>query len=267
MVILGPVNWYDRAELYDIAFSWDPGPERDFIFGASERWGIPRPARIFEPMCGSGRLLRTLRVPFAVGLDLNARMAHYASATGRIVRGDAAFCPFAPESFDLAYNLIDSFRHLISEEQAANHLAAVGRLLRPGGVYLLGFDLFGDSAADVYRDQGDFCRGATRVSWAVRTLGDADPVSRLETMHVVLDVTRNGEEERIESFQPLRTYSRRQFLELLDRAGTFEIAATCDRDYRVDRTVPFGEAQGSTVCVLRKRRGRGVGEAPVQRAR
>jgi len=255
MVSVGAVNWYDRPEIYDIAFSWDPGSERDFILSASERWGIPRPGRVLEPMCGSGRLLRTLPVPFAVGTDINPNMVRYAATACRVVRADAATCPFAPGSFDLAYNLIDSFRHLLTEQQAEGHLVAVAHLLRPGALYLLGFDLFGDGAADVSRDRGSFARGDVRVSWEVQTLGDADPVSRVETMHVVLDVTRPGapERERVESFQPLRTYARREFGDLLDRLGAFDVAAICDRQYDLGHTIRPADAYGSVVYVLRRR--------------
>ena len=78
------MDWYARAEDYDLWFSWDPGPEREFVLGASERWGIASPDRIFEPMCGPGRLLRAMPGR-AVGLDLQPAMARVAARTNPVV--------------------------------------------------------------------------------------------------------------------------------------------------------------------------------------
>ena len=54
------MNWYDEALYYDVLCGWDPGTEREFVLGASERWGIAQPRRILEPFCGTGRLLRCI---------------------------------------------------------------------------------------------------------------------------------------------------------------------------------------------------------------
>ena len=243
------MEWYARAEDYDLWFSWDPRAERDFVLGASERWGIVKPRRIFEPMCGPGRLLRAMP-GWTVGLDLQPAMARIAGRTHPAVVGDASHLPFRAGSFDLAFNLIDSFRHLRSEDAAARHLRGVARALRPGGVYVLGLEINGDIPGDVARDEWECVRDGEAVRGFVEGLGDADPKSRQETMRVVYE--RAGAER--EFFHTMRTYTRRQFEDLIDDEGSFEIAAIADRGLDLDRPLELSEIAGSAVVVLRKER-------------
>ncbi|MHC4955300.1 MAG: class I SAM-dependent methyltransferase [Planctomycetota bacterium] len=241
------MEWYERAEDYDIWFSWDPSKERDFVLGASERHGIAEPRRILEPMCGPGRLLRAMP-GWAVGLDLFPAMVRIAARTNPVVRADAARFAFRPGAFDLAYNLIDSFRHLRSDEAASAHLRCVADALRPGAVYVLGIEINGDIPGDVARDEWETERDGVRVSGFVEGLGDADPVSRQETMRVVYE--RDG--IRREFFHTMRTYTRRQIEDLVDEEGSFEIAAVTDRHLDLDHPLELSEIAGSAVLVLSK---------------
>jgi len=244
------VNWYDRAEIYDILFGWDPRAEVEFILGASASWGIASPCRVLEPLCGSGRLLRPL--PGSVGFDLNPSMLRWAARESRVFRADAARFAVREASFDLAHCLIDSFRHLLTEEDARSHLRAVGLALRPGAVYVLGLDVTGDLEGDASVEEWTMERGGTRVEGYVTALGDADPDARLETGQFRMDVYRGGRYERIESFQPLRVYSRRQVEDLVAGEGSFEIAAIFDRRYDLSDPLELDDIAGSAVLVLRR---------------
>jgi SAM-dependent methyltransferase len=248
------VNWYDRAEAYDILCGWDPAQERDFVLAASARYGVPEPRRILEPFCGSGRLLRAMP-GVAVGLDRNPFMVRYARGRGsRVFLADAGAFAVREGSFDLAYCLIDSFRHLLREEEARNHLRAVARALVPGGVYVLGFEITGDlPTGDVSREEWWLERAGTRVDGDVRCLGDGDPVSRVETMFVKLKIRHGKRRERIESIQPLRLYARADVLSLLEAVGLFDLVAVFDRRYLLDRPKPLATVTGSAVLVLRAR--------------
>jgi hypothetical protein len=244
------VNWYDRAELYDILFGWDPKAEVEFLLGASASWGIASPRRVLEPFCGSGRLLRPL--PGSVGFDINPGMVRWAARKSRVFRADAARFAVRPESFDLAHCLIDSFRHLLTEEAARSHLRAVARALAPGAVYVLGFEVSGDLERDVSVEEWTAERDGVRIEGYVTGLGDADPDTRVETGHFRMDVYRGGRYERIESFLPLRVYSRRQVEDLIDLEGSFEIAAAFDRSYDLAHPVEVDEIAGSAVFVLKR---------------
>jgi hypothetical protein len=244
------VNWYDRAELYDLLFSWDPGVEVEFLLGASASWGIASPRRVLEPFCGSGRLLRPL--PGSVGFDINPHMVRWAAKESRVFRADAARFAVRSESFDLAHCLIDSFRHLLTEEAARSHLRSVARALCPGAVYVLGLEVTGGLPHDVSVDEWTAERDGIRVEGYTTCLGDADSDTRIETGHFRMDVYRGGRHERIESFLPMRVYSRRQFEDLVDSTGSFEIAAAFDRSYDLARPVELDEIAGSAVFVLKR---------------
>ena len=245
------MEWYDRAEIYDILCGWDPAQERDFVLGASERYGVGAPRRILEPFCGSGRLLRVMP-GFAVGLDRNPHMVRYARERGaRVFLADAARFAVREGSFDLAFCLIDSFRHLQSEDAACAHLRGVARALAPGGVYVLGFDVTGDVSCDVSGDEWACERRGVRVAADVRCLGDR--AGRIETMRVRIEIRRDGRSEHIDDFQPMRVYSWADVRSLLG-AGPFEVAGVFGRDYDLRRPLSDPES-GSAVLVLRNRRG------------
>ena len=236
------MDWYDRADLYDRLFAGDVSAERDFVLGASERWGLPAPRRILEPFCGSGRLLRAMPGS-AIGFDANPHMVRFAAARAPVFRADAGRFALRENSFDLAYALVDSFRYLRSGEEAARHLAAMGRALRPGAVYVLGFELEGDVSKDAWERDG--------VRVEVGMLGDADPATRIESMRARLW----ADGRMIETIAPMRTYSARQVEDLVDREGSFEIAAAFD--YRADlaRPVELEEVEGSLLLVLQSAAG------------
>lgn len=235
------MDWYDRVELYERLFSWDPSVERAFILGASARWGIARPRRILEPFCGPGRLLRAMPGT-CIGFDKNPNMVRFAQKDCRVFRADAGRFATAPASFDLAYCLVDSFRYLLDEASARRHLASVAAALRPGAVYVLGFELEGDLSVDVLEHRG--------VEARIGMLGDADPATRIETLRVRL----RADGEAIESFAPMRTYSAQQVEELIDDQGSFEVAAAFGPGYDLSRTVELPEVDGSLLLVLQRAR-------------
>jgi SAM-dependent methyltransferase len=241
------VDWYERAQEYDIWFSWDPTTERDFVLGASHRWGIEDPRRILEPMCGPGRLLRAMP-GWAVGLDISGEMVRHAAQTNSVFRADAAQFGVKADSFDLAFNLIDSFRHLHTEQAARDHLRCTARALRPGAVYVLGLEINGDLPADTHRDEWEIERDGHSIKGFVEGLGDADAEARTETMRIYYEFDGSPREH----FNIMRTYTRRQLEDLIDDEGSFEVAAVFDRHYDLSNPIELSEVAGSAVLVLRK---------------
>jgi SAM-dependent methyltransferase len=240
------VEWYARAEDYDLWYSWDPAKERDFVLGASERWGIREPRRFFEPMCGSGRLLRTMP-GWCVGLDREPAMLQIAGRTNPVVRADAAQLPFRAESFDLAFNLIDSFRHLPTERDALSHLAGVAHALRPGAVYVLGLEVRVEFPGAALRDEWSSARDGATIRGFIEELGDAHPDRRQETLRIVYE--RGGIKH--EFFEIMRTYTPRQIEDLIDEQGSFELVTVADCDLDLDRPRELSAIEGSAVLVLR----------------
>ena len=217
---------------------------------ARGRAGPPR--RSLEPFCGTGRLLRAMPGT-AVGFDLHAGALRLARTKGcTVFRADAGRFAVAEGAFDFAFNLIDSFRHLLTEEAARSHLAAVARALRPGAVYVLGLDVTGDMARPPAAEEWEMERDGVRVAGTVRTLGDVDGETRVETMETRCTVHRGGTSTTVEVYSPLRVYGRSDLEDLLRAEGSFEVAAVCDRHYDTARTVDPARLEGSAVLVLRK---------------
>jgi hypothetical protein len=42
---------------------------------------------------------------------------------------------------DLAFNVLSTFRHLMTDRQALSHLRLTAKALNPGGIFILGLDL------------------------------------------------------------------------------------------------------------------------------
>jgi len=244
---------YDHADLYDRLYSWDVRAECGFVLRASRRWGVPAPRRVLEPFCGTGRLLAAMP-GFRVGFDLSAPMLARAAARGLpVVRADASVCPFAPASFDLAFCLIDSFRHLATRAAARAHLGGVARALRPGAVYVLGLEVTGHLPAAPSVDEWSVEQDGRRITGTVRACGDLDATTRLETVRATVDVRRRGEiEHRAESLWPMRVWSPRELEELIDEEGSFEPVAAFPGDYSRTEPVELGELAGSSLLVLRR---------------
>ncbi len=109
--------------------------ERPFWQALAAAW---RWRRVADAGCGSGfhvRLLRGLGVG-SVGFDA-ALVALTAGRLPGVLAGDAAHPPLRAGTFDAALCLGNTFSLLASRTVQGNVLAALARLVRPGGVVLL----------------------------------------------------------------------------------------------------------------------------------
>jgi len=95
--------FYARAEWYDHACCWDPGPELAFLRRVTEWHGLPHPRRVVEPFCGTGRLLAGWDVP--IGFDRCASMLRRGRALGRgaLFRADAGRFALKPATCASVY--------------------------------------------------------------------------------------------------------------------------------------------------------------------
>ncbi len=117
---------YDYPQYYDLLFGSDWKAEFDFFRACFREHAGRQVQRVFEPACGTGRLMiRFAKAGYAVaGLDLSVRAIDYCNR--RLER--AGFSPTAqvgdmsdfrlPRMVDAAYNAIGSFRHLPDEASA-----------------------------------------------------------------------------------------------------------------------------------------------------
>jgi len=98
--------------------------------------GLPRPARVLDAGCGSGRNMVELAELGAVtGVELSKTSVSLARARllGNVVEGSVLAMPFDPDSFDLAVSL-DVIEHLDDDVEALRELR---RVVAPGGALLV----------------------------------------------------------------------------------------------------------------------------------
>jgi SAM-dependent methyltransferase len=253
-------NPYDQPHLYDQAFGSEWREEMAFLILCFEQYAAVNVHRVFEPACGTGRLLfRLARAGYEVsGLDLNERAVAYCNerlrrkgfhATALI--GDMTDFRL-PRKVDAAFNLVSSFRHLNSESAAKLHLRRMAAALRPGGIYAVGLHLTPTGRApcdvEVWTARRGRSRVRTRVSTTSRNLR-----RRQERIRITFATHTPTSTGQLESRIMLRTYTARQFCSLLSSVNAFEIVAIHDFRYQIDTPITLGSRTEDAVFVLRRR--------------
>ncbi len=188
---------YDHPKYYDLVFGADCAAEVKFILGCGEEYLRRRPERFFEPACGTGRLLFALaRKGYEVsGLDLNAkaiefcnrRFARHAMHSSAFVADMADFR--VKRRYDIAFNTINSFRHLSSESAARGHLQCMGKAVRVGGLYLLGIHLTPTQVPPSETESWSARRGHLSINTHMWT-NHRDMQKRVERFGIRFDVHR-----------------------------------------------------------------------------
>jgi SAM-dependent methyltransferase len=237
-------DFYSIPEVYDILHA--PGTAGDVRAMRRVQRAFVTPhrgaVRWLEPACGTGRyLLAAARLGIrGVGFDSSPQMIAYARARARRASPPRPRFFVADKQdfdrgrrlgrFDLAFNLINTFRHLATDPAARRHLAAVARVLRPGGVYAVGLSLCAYGLETITEDVWSGRRGRVRVDQAVQYLpptGARGEAARAERVISHLTVTRGGEVEHIDSSYALRGYNLEQWRGLVASAG-WSIAGVAD---------------------------------------
>ncbi len=249
---------YDYPKYYDLVFGSDWRAEFDFLQACFERHARRPVHRVFEPACGTGRLLvRLAEAGYQVaGNDLNQKAVDYCNARlerrgfpPSAVVGDMADFRL-PRKVDAALNMINSFRHLGHEADARRHLECVARSLGKGGIYVLGLHLTPtDDVAD--EESWSARRGNLAVlsrMWRI----DVDRRLRIETYGMTFDVYTPRRTFRLADQLKFRTYTARQMEVLVDRTAGLEIAETYDFAYDVDAPIDVGPQTQDVVYVLRR---------------
>jgi SAM-dependent methyltransferase len=258
LTALNKKSLYDYPQYYDLLFASDWRAEFHFLRRCFVDHAGRRVRRVFEPACGTGRLLVKLAADgYRVsGNDLNARAVAFCNA--RLLR--RGFRPTAvvgdmsdfrlPQPVDAAFNLINSFRHLASEAAAQAHLRCIARALAPGGLYVLGLHLTPRG-----RPECDYERWAARQGHLAATIEmrslEVDRRRRKEHVEMTLDVYRPTGSMRLVEQVAFRTYTAGQFEKLLAGQRRLELVETYDFAYR--EPVSVHPASEDVVFVLRKR--------------
>jgi SAM-dependent methyltransferase len=250
---------YDFPKYYDLVYGSDWKPEFDFLLACFDKHVDGKVKRLFEPACGTGRLLVKLAAAgYKVsGLDLNPKAIAFCNE--RLARAGFSrstfvgdMCDFTlPRPVDAAFNTINSFRHLGTERQAKDHLQAMADCLRPGGIYVLGLHLTPTSVEPMQQESWSARRGNLAVLsrlWVI----DCNPRKRREEVAMSFDVYTPTKQFRIEDRVVFRTYTAAQMKTLIENSP-LEIVETYDFSYDINASVEVTTATEDVVYVLRKR--------------
>lgn len=228
---------YSDPPAYDILHTPGTAEEVTDLQCIADRYVTARGKPLWlEPACGTGRYLRVAaaRGTRCLGFDLDQGMVGYANTSFQ--RRNLPARAFAADMTDFAdqlgrdrptfaFNTINTFRHLHTDQQALDHIEQTARALRPGGVYLVGISLALYNAEFPSEDVWEAARGPCHVHQLVQYL-PADEHERLERVYSVLTITTPTTERHEPSSYALRSYSPEQWQALLERSAMKLVAST-----------------------------------------
>ncbi len=252
-------TWYDHPQYFDMVFRDETDAEVEFFEQAFEKFVVGDVKRLLEPGCGSGRLVVGMAAKGydVTGLDLSPPMLAYLrdrmkrrKLPGTFVQGDMTQMSF-DEPFDAAFCTFNTFRHLLDEAAAEQHLRSIADNLRVGGIYILGFHLIPMDADPECTERWRASHGGTKVSVTLRVM-EFDRKTRQELLRVsVKAVKKTGKIERIRSEFPLRLYTPAQAKRLLEKVSdVLKILSIHDFDYEIDEPRQFDNDLTDAVFVL-----------------
>ena len=251
---------YDYPKYYDLLFGSDWKAEFKFLKACFARHARRPVHRLFEPACGTGRLIAKFAAAgYEVsGNDLNRKAVDYCNARlarrglpPSAVAGDMADFRLR-RKVDAAFNTINSFRHLRSERAAEDHLRCVAGALVSGGLYVLGLHLTPDRKPTCDEESWSARRGNLAVlsrMWSIQV----DRRRRRERLGLTVDVYTPRRQFRLAEEMIFRTYTATQLRRLLNRAGQLELVETYDFNYDVNHPIRVDGRTEDVVYVLRKR--------------
>ena len=248
---------YDYPKYYDLVYGSDWKAEFQFLQWCFAEYNRRPVKRLFEPACGTGRLLiRLAEAGYEVqGNDLNPRAVEFCNArfqrrsfSSPAVVGDMAEFRLG-RKVDAAFNMINSFRHLPDEAAAESHLNCVARALVKGGVYC--WDCTSPPPAATEWMKKDGPRGNLAVISSMWSAG-IDMRRRNERVGMTFDVYTPTRHQRIVDEMNYRTYTAPQMKRLLKKVSEFEVVETFDFTYDLNRPIRIDDRTEDVVFVLRR---------------
>ncbi len=258
-------NLYNYPKYYDLVFGSDWAAEFHFFQACFQKHAARNVQRVLEPACGTGRVLvRLAEAGYeTAGLDLNPKAVAFCNQ--RFVRKGfeeaaivADMADFrvrdygSAKKFDAAFNPINSFRHLPSEDLAKAHLQCMAQALAKGGIYILGLHLTPTAGERIEEESWSASRGHLTVNsymWSE----ELDLNNRNERVGITFDIYTPTKQFRILDEMNYRTYTQDQMTTLIESVSEWEVVATYDFTYDVKQPVTIGSLTEDVVYILRKR--------------
>lgn len=250
---------YDYPKYYDLIFGSDWAAEFKFLKAGIAKYMTKPVKRMFEPACGTGRLL----LPFAkagyevAGNDLNEKAITYCNK--RLERhgfkptafvGDMADFQLK-KKVDVAFNMINTFRHLPDEKTAEAHLHCIADALNKGGLYFLGLHLTPINPQQCTTETWSATRGHLSVVSTLWSIG-TDKKKRAERIGVTYDVYTPLKQFRIADETVFRTYTAEQMFDLLTTEPRLRLLDMYDFRYDIDWPIDITADTEDIVYVLQR---------------
>lgn len=226
-----PSPFYADPVVYDILHArGTAGEARAIERIGHELSGHDGELTVLEPACGTARHLRRLAASGhrCVGFDLSegmiieagvrARRAGIGDRMALFVADMTDFATRVRTKADIAFNLINTIRHLPDDASMLEHFAQVRACLKPHGAYVVGMSVTIYGVEQPSEDVWVGVRGPCRVTQTANYLPPESPDTRRETVLSHIHIQRPGNEEHRDCAFPLRTYSLGQFTALIDRS-------------------------------------------------
>jgi SAM-dependent methyltransferase len=252
--------WYDVPHYYDLGFRDDTKKEGKFLDQVYKKYADCDVKDIFEPGCGTGRLVAEMasRGYNVTGFDLNQNMLDYSRKRLDRRKLEATLLQANMEKFRLgkkfqgAFNAINTFRHLLSEEAAENHLHCVASHLVPGGIYALGLHLFPIDASEYDTERWQYKSKALTINYHLKVT-QSDQRKRIERLKVTMTILKNGKKSKLHDEFDLRLYRAKQLKALFKKIPEFELMEVFDFWYQIDEPQKFDDYIADAVFILKKR--------------
>ena len=253
------VNWYDHPEWYELGFLKETPKEAKFLEAVFKKHVKFPVTRVLEVGCGSGRLVREMarRGYETTGLDLNSEALKYCKkklqedgCSADLVKGDMTDFWFG-KPFDAAFNAINTFRHLETEEAAVKHLECIASNLQTGGVFVLSLHLIPHDG-DLWGTERWSAKGdGVAIRYALTVL-DCDVETRIERLRITMNVEQDGKVSRLSDEIRLRLYNVDQLKSLLAKMKQFELVGVYDFWFDIQQRQRLSRNSCDTVLVLKK---------------
>ncbi|WP_234824131.1 class I SAM-dependent methyltransferase [Bremerella cremea] len=254
------VDCYDYPQYWDLSFRDETPMECDFFEAAFKQFGEGEFHRVLDIGCGGGRNVVEMaaRGFDVLGLDNNEKSLKYLAKRlkrreleAEILTADMANFELE-ETIDAALCTFNTFRHLVSENDALSHLRSVANALRPGGLYILGFHIIPLDADPECHERWTAKHGQTKVTTTLKVVRFSR-AERREVLRFNLHVKKGDEVLRLKTEYPYRLYTGDEFRKLLSKVPELEIREVYDFWYEIDYPVPFDHELSDAVFVLQKK--------------
>lgn len=251
---------YDFPKYYDVIFGSDWAAEFKFLEACFRLYMRKPVRRVFEPGCGTGRmLLRLGKAGYEIsGLDLNPKAIAYCN--DRLKRNGLPAAGFVGDmanfqvkkKADAAFNLINTFRHLPDEKAARAHFRCMADAVNKGGLYILGLHLTPKTAQRCLEECWSASRGSLTVNSRLWSK-DIDLKKRVERIGMTYDVHTPTKQFRIEDETTFRTYSAEQIRAAITSDPRWEIIETYDFRYDMEWPIEINSDTEDVMYVIRRK--------------